>query len=379
MGKLNSVKYQILTNLTCNLDCSYCYEKKLNWVNNYKSVERFLSVMFNKDKNKYDKVIIEFIGGEPFLAIDLISKTSEYVKNNFKKFGFLKFEFHFTTNGTLLNNLKVKKYLELFKQNLYLSISIDGVKSKHDLHRCYVNSNKGSYEDVIEGFNTSSDILGLDRVSAKSTFTKDSFHLYNESVKHIFSLGIDKIYANVIYEDIYTLDWAEKYLLDMLDLMDFISNEIFNGRVISFNNFLVNNSTSMKYYNIPLSKTVKNSNSCGACSNMICLGKEDKVYPCNRFVSMNKNNMNIGSIVKDSLVDNNVELKQDILNTYKKIPEDCNNCPVVNYCSSCLALPYEFNSKIEKINYLNSKPQCGWTWLMVISSKYLESKLSKGM
>ena len=66
--------YQILTNLSCNLACTYCYEHKVNKNNNAQDIVDFLHACFDRDKDlpKTEGAIIDIIGGEPFMQPKLL-------------------------------------------------------------------------------------------------------------------------------------------------------------------------------------------------------------------------------------------------------------------------------------------------------------------
>lgn len=82
-----SVTFQVTD--ACNLACSYCYQiNKNHHVMPFEIAKQFIDMLLNNDSNMrhmYDTerskgVIIEFIGGEPFLEIDLIEKIYTYFR-----------------------------------------------------------------------------------------------------------------------------------------------------------------------------------------------------------------------------------------------------------------------------------------------------------
>ena len=68
----------------CNFACDYCYETKkprrMSW-DTMKSVLHWL----DRENPKGRNVSISFFGGEPTLEWDLIVKTVNYARNNFKR------------------------------------------------------------------------------------------------------------------------------------------------------------------------------------------------------------------------------------------------------------------------------------------------------
>ena len=87
----------------CQLACKYCYlvgknsHERMSWDIAKKAIDYILDQNFPEDS-----IIWEFIGGEPFLEIDLIQKICDYLKKelfrrNHKWFN--SYRFSFTTNG----------------------------------------------------------------------------------------------------------------------------------------------------------------------------------------------------------------------------------------------------------------------------------------
>ena len=86
---------------------------------------------------------ITFYGGEPILRFDLIQKTVEMTK---AKGFFEKYNFSFTTNGTLLNEESIKY---LVTNNISILISIDGPPKIHDRYRVFGNG-RGTFNMIIK-------------------------------------------------------------------------------------------------------------------------------------------------------------------------------------------------------------------------------------
>lgn len=85
---------------------------------------------------------IGFYGGEPLLNLKLIEQSIDYIHRNVdpqKKAGF-----SLTTNGTLLDEDLIEYFI---KNNVYITLSLDGPKPIHDNARIYKDGT-GSYDDV---------------------------------------------------------------------------------------------------------------------------------------------------------------------------------------------------------------------------------------
>ena len=84
---VKTVTFQVTE--ACNLRCTYCYQiNKSSAVLSFDTAKEFIDLMI---KNSYDEnnkfwikttpgVILEFIGGEPLLEIDLIDQIVDYFR-----------------------------------------------------------------------------------------------------------------------------------------------------------------------------------------------------------------------------------------------------------------------------------------------------------
>jgi len=87
---------------------------------------------------------ILFYGGEPLLEFALIQRTvhhAEKIAADLNKVPF----FGITTNGTLLDEEKIKFFIE---HGFSVLISLDGPKEIHDQHRLYACTSNGTYDDI---------------------------------------------------------------------------------------------------------------------------------------------------------------------------------------------------------------------------------------
>lgn len=71
----------------CQLACKYCYlvgkntKERMSWDVAKKTIDYVLD---NENYFNEDSVIWDFIGGEPFLEIDLIEKICDYLSSTYK-------------------------------------------------------------------------------------------------------------------------------------------------------------------------------------------------------------------------------------------------------------------------------------------------------
>ena len=91
----------------CQLACKYCYlvgkneKERMPWAVAKAAIDYVLDHEDDPDF-AYESVIWDFIGGEPFLEIDLIDKICDYIKTELYRrqhHWFNSYRFSFSTNG----------------------------------------------------------------------------------------------------------------------------------------------------------------------------------------------------------------------------------------------------------------------------------------
>jgi radical SAM peptide maturase (CXXX-repeat target family) len=139
----------------CQLRCKYCYlagknkTSKMNFEIARATIDHLLR---NREQFNEGSVIWDFIGGEPFLEIDLIDRISDYAKLRMYETDhpwFNNYRFSFSTNGLLYGKDKVQRYIAKNRSHISIGLSIDGTKRKHDSQRIFPNG-RGSYDAVAK-------------------------------------------------------------------------------------------------------------------------------------------------------------------------------------------------------------------------------------
>ena len=125
----------------CQLACKYCYlvgkntKERMSWEIAKKAIDYILD---NEKDFQEESVIWDFIGGEPFLEIELIDKICDYLKVEMYRRNhhwFNSYRFSFSTNGINYHTEKVQNFIKKNYEHLSIGITIDGTKRKHDLNR----------------------------------------------------------------------------------------------------------------------------------------------------------------------------------------------------------------------------------------------------
>ena len=147
-------KHTYIANGILTHNCTYCYQfNKTNMKMSFDIAKKFIDDLLS-DKygyiNRYNSpaIIIEFIGGEPLLEINLTRKIYEYFLDRCYELNHPWFKLHrvsICSNGLQYFDDEVQSFFKEYSQNISFNISIDGNKQLHDSCRIQPNG-EGSYD-----------------------------------------------------------------------------------------------------------------------------------------------------------------------------------------------------------------------------------------
>lgn len=321
----------------CQLACKYCYlvgkneKERMSFDVAKKAIDYVLS-----DRIHYGKgsVVWDFIGGEPFLEIDLIDKICDYIKVKMYTEDhpwFNSYRFNFSTNGINYDSEKVQNYIKKNYSHVSIGITIDGTQKKHDINRVYKHSSKGSYDDVV--CNIPLWLKQFPGASTKVTISSEDIPYICESVLHLYSLGIKQVNINCVYENV----WKdgddvlfEKQLIKLADQI--IEQELYLNYACSFFNETLGK---------PMNCETQNQNWCGA-GNMLSIDSQGNFYPCTRFAQYSlrdKKAWIIGN-VSDG-IDRNKLRAFLTLDRCTQSTQECIDCEVAEGCAWCQGENYD--------------------------------------
>lgn len=222
---------------TCQLSCKYCYlvGKNSYGVMNIVIARKAIDYILSEKKfHDCEDVIIDFIGGEPLLEIDLINDIVEYFKSELNRLDHIWKEHYvikITTNGLLYANAKTQNFISKHKKHLSISISIDGNQQKNDMNRIYRNG-KGSYNDIID--NVCLWRTQFPDEGTKMVISHADIPYVKDSLVHLVQLGIKSIDVNPCIEDVWHVDDGNKLEKQLILFADFIiQNDLWRNLNIS--------------------------------------------------------------------------------------------------------------------------------------------------
>lgn len=117
-GKSISKNIIFIVTKDCQLACKYCYlvgknsRERMPW----KVAKTAIDYILDQEKDfKEESVVWDFIGGEPFLEIDLIDRICDYLKTEMFRRNhhwFDSYRFSLSTNGINYHEEKVQRFIK---------------------------------------------------------------------------------------------------------------------------------------------------------------------------------------------------------------------------------------------------------------------------
>lgn len=323
----------------CQLACKYCYlvgkneQERMRWDVAKAAIDYILDHESDFDE---ESIIWDFIGGEPFLEIELIDKICDYLKiEMFRRnhHWFNSYRFSFSTNGINYDSEKVQNFIKKNRSHLSIGITIDGTKKKHDLNRIWkgLGDERGSYSDVVR--NIPLWLSQFPNAGTKVTISSADIPYIKESVIHLYSLGIHEVNINVVFEDVWKDGDDALFESQLTELADaIIDGGWYRDYACSFFSETIGK---------PLKPERDNQNWCGA-GKMLAIDAVGNFYPCTRFAAYSLRS-------KQPIVVGNIHsgINKDKLRPFLTLdrttqsPRECIECDIASGCAWCQGENYD--------------------------------------
>ena len=338
----------------CCLKCSYCYQThKGHAMMNVETAKKIIDLLFKMyDENDENAVInhhtygiiFDFIGGEPFMNIEVIDATLDYFIDQCLQKDHIwltNFRASMSSNGLLYFEPKVQAFLKKYQQFLSLNITIDGPKEVHDLCRKDYDG-KGSFDRAIAAWDDWANKVGVQTITTKITIAPENLPYLETIFDFFFKKGCVSVHANPIFEHWWTVEEAQVYYKILIKLADRLLDE------------KDAESTLFSLHTGKPLPTTDTNNWCGGTSAMLAFDPEGNAYPCLRYMASS-----LGPDVSPLIIGNT----DGIYNTpeYKAIYEDlrsvtrqsqsteeCLSCHVASGCAWCSANNYAMTGSYNK-------------------------------
>lgn len=338
----------------CNLACKYCYQiNKGKRRMSFETAKKFVDLLLDADESdKYINptnspfIILEFIGGEPFLEVELIDQILTYFTDQ----AFVRrhpwatrYIISICSNGILYHTERVQRFLRKYKSHLSLSITIDGNKELHDSCRVF-HDGTPSYDIAVKAVrHWMNDMKGY--MGSKITIAPENITHLCDALIHMIKLGYEEINANCVYEEGWTIEHAAEFYRQTKKFADYMLKNDLDDIYCSLyeENFFH-----------PKSE-VDNQNWCGGTGVMLSCDPDGYLYPCIRYMESSLGDkqpaVRIGD-VHNGLV--STEKEKEIVKCLNCVTrrtqstDECYYCPIGEGCSWCSAYNFQIFGTVDK-------------------------------
>ena len=341
----------------CNLCCSYCYQiNKGHHKMSFEIAKKFIDYVFegrtNPDSRFYEEktlgFILDFIGGEPLLEIDLIDQICEYFQQKLNECphdcSWQYFQaINLCSNGVLYFTPKVQHFMKKYGKNCQVNITIDGCKELHDKCRLFPNG-QGSYDLALAA---GLDGLSKGNIGTKITISPDNINYLYPGIKNMINIGFSDIYANCVFEDV----WHNQQ-----DIINYY-NEL--KKIADY--FIDNNLNDKIYFRIfdpinynPLKEEGGEEQWCGTSSCMYSIDWKGDIFTCIRFMESSLGNDAPPLIIGN--VNHGIGYtpeEKEVLDKFKDYnkknvsEKKCLECPIESGCAWCAGCSYQLTKNLK--------------------------------
>ena len=225
----------------CSLACTYCYQiDKGTSIMPFETAKDFIDNLFDNKYKGYVSleekpfIILDFIGGEPFLQPELIERICDYFYDKaieemspWAEHSMISV----CTNGVHWFEPAVQHFLNKYRNRLSISVTIDGNKELHDACRIFPDG-RPSYDLAVAAAKDWMDKGGY--MGSKITIAPANIQYMNDAILHMIDLGYKEINANTVYEKGWTIDHAKTFYWKLKEIADFfIDNDLVNSIYLS--------------------------------------------------------------------------------------------------------------------------------------------------
>ncbi len=206
----------------CNFSCSYCYKRKSKKYMKFSTAKQACAFFLPYLRNDFS---LNFYGGEPLLALDLIKDTISFVDERIAGSG-KKPKYSMTTNGSLLSE-EVIRFLN--DKRFSIEFSFDGLNQ--DSHR-----NPGSFESLVSILKQLLRCPDIE-LEVNSVFTPEGVPYLSRSTKFLMDLGVPQVRVCFSYIESWSKVCIQRLEKEFLLLKDEVLRHYENTGRIPLVNF----------------------------------------------------------------------------------------------------------------------------------------------
>lgn len=340
-----NVTFQITDD--CCLNCSYCYQGNKGHCKMSKEVARkcvdLLFDMYERNNDGFinrdiDAIILDFIGGEPLMAIDIIDYICTYFYEKCIELNHpwaYTWRASMTSNGELYFDPAVQAFLKKFRGRVSFAITLDGPKEIHDACRVR-HDGTGNFDAAYaaaQHFNANY----YEDLGTKVTIAPENLPDINKIVRFFVDEGMKMIHANPVYEAEWTIEQGQLYYAELKKMADYLLE--------------LNDETTVALFDDRLFEAIDESEQqtyCGGTGKMLAFDPQGLAYPCLRYMPSSLGDsvpaLVIGDCENGLFVTDEQRAIQDKLCSITRRSQntdECYYCPIAKGCSECAAWSYQ--------------------------------------
>ena len=327
----------------------YQHNKNAGHVMSRETARQIVDMLFEEDAkgnaylNEYiaQAIILDFIGGEPTLEIELIEYFMRYflrraVEANHR--WAIHYMISISSNGTLYFSPAMQRFMTLFNGRVSLTLTLDGNKELHDACRRYPDG-RPSYDIVAKATRHCQKVFGQ-AIDTKLTIAPANVAYLADAVKNLYeNFDFCGVHANCVYEKGWEIEHGKILYEQMTKLAD----------------WMIQNDVQRRFYCTLFDEDIgrpmpedENQNWCGGTGSMLCFTTEGDITPCLRYTHFNLNDkqpeIRIGSL-REGLAQKPkhraIMAELDSITRQSQSEQKCLDCPIARGCSWCSAYNYE--------------------------------------
>lgn len=360
-------------NLTqrCNLKCRYCFVVQQPKEMDYKTAKDAVDFYAKNALDNLDIPDVTFFGGEPLLKYDEIVKPIvKYIRN---KYG--DYKIGLTTNGTLLNEEKVKFFND---NDVVLLLSLDGDRYTQNHNRPF-HSGKGSFDDI----DVDLILKYVPDITMRATLDPDTVNRLYENYLWAENKGFKKeaLIINPFG------DWQEKHYEILKSELEKVAKHTIEKRKKN-ERYTVFEELEKQRINYNKLKSLddgyfRDSNKdllgCGTCglgaTKYGSIGASGDIYSCQEMTENEEcKKFIIGNIYTDVDDNKRVEIASEFheKNVVCEKKEKCKGCKLYKICNGgCVINNYFKNQRLD----IASEPWCRYQQLLLDGYIRMESEI----
>lgn len=300
----------------CNLNCSYCYEEhKDQSAMEFTMAREIILAEIESVMNgsEFDKLMIEFIGGEPLVNFNLIKQIVEWLENEPPDIPFLCFA---STNGTLLDETR-KEWFKKHRKTIWLGASYDGSPGLQ-------KTNRGIKDEIdLDFFIDNWPLQAL-----HMTLSKESLSNFSSGLISLLEKGHTAECA--IAQGI---DWNVDDAVCYRDELRKVAEWCLNNRTIIPPNVLTRNLNGVTHGD----EKIRQRKFCGTGSHMSTYDTDGKIYGCHMFSPVVLGRERAFGITETDW--KNSDISED---------SRCIQCVLKNTCPTCMGFNLKYRNNLAK-------------------------------